>query len=194
MVIDLIRHGEPVGGRRYRGHIDDPLSELGWRQMWQAVGSDCPWAHIYSSPLRRCSEFAAALAARHGVDVTLDERLMEVGFGTWEGHTAEELLRVDATVLDRFYADPVAQRPSGAEPLEGFRDRVTQAWEDILRRRDAEAMLVVAHAGTIRAVISHLLAIPLQYIYRLNISNAGMTRIRLRPGRPVSIDHVNGRH
>ena len=33
-VIDLIRHGEPVGGRRYRGHIDDPLSERGWQQMW----------------------------------------------------------------------------------------------------------------------------------------------------------------
>ena len=32
--IDLIRHGEPVGGRRYRGgRMDDPLSEKGWAQM-----------------------------------------------------------------------------------------------------------------------------------------------------------------
>ncbi|MHB1590203.1 MAG: histidine phosphatase family protein [Sulfuricella sp.] len=36
--IDLIRHGEPVGGRRYRGRTDDPLSEKGWNQMWTAVG------------------------------------------------------------------------------------------------------------------------------------------------------------
>jgi len=28
--IDLLRHGEPVGGKRYRGQIDDPLSEKGW--------------------------------------------------------------------------------------------------------------------------------------------------------------------
>ena len=36
--IDLIRHGEPVGGRKYRGQTDDPLSEKGWEQMWKAVG------------------------------------------------------------------------------------------------------------------------------------------------------------
>jgi len=36
-----MRHGEPVGGRAYRGHsIDDPLSEKGWQQMWDAVGDD----------------------------------------------------------------------------------------------------------------------------------------------------------
>ncbi|MEK6748901.1 MAG: histidine phosphatase family protein, partial [Pseudomonadota bacterium] len=37
-VVDMIRHGEPVGGKRYRGHRDDPLSDIGWRQMREAVG------------------------------------------------------------------------------------------------------------------------------------------------------------
>ena len=37
--IDLIRHGEPVGGRRYRGQIDDPLSEKGWKQMREECAS-----------------------------------------------------------------------------------------------------------------------------------------------------------
>ena len=38
-IIDLIRHGQPQGGSVYRGHgVDDPLSELGWQQMWKAVG------------------------------------------------------------------------------------------------------------------------------------------------------------
>ncbi len=37
--IDIIRHGEPIGGPRFRGHgVDDPLSEKGWEQMWNAVG------------------------------------------------------------------------------------------------------------------------------------------------------------
>ena len=35
--IDLLRHGEPLGGGRYRGQMDDALSEKGWQQMWQAV-------------------------------------------------------------------------------------------------------------------------------------------------------------
>ena len=37
-IIDLIRHGEPEGGRAFRGHsIDDPLSEKGWQQMWDVL-------------------------------------------------------------------------------------------------------------------------------------------------------------
>lgn len=32
--LDLIRHGEPVGGRRFRGDaVDDPLSDTGWQQL-----------------------------------------------------------------------------------------------------------------------------------------------------------------
>ena len=41
--LDLMRHGEPVGGRRYRGRTDDPLSEKGWNQMWTAVGDYRGW-------------------------------------------------------------------------------------------------------------------------------------------------------
>ena len=35
--IDLLRHGEPVGGRMLRGATDHPLSETGWQQMTDAV-------------------------------------------------------------------------------------------------------------------------------------------------------------
>ncbi|MEW6253578.1 MAG: histidine phosphatase family protein, partial [Planctomycetota bacterium] len=62
-LIDLMRHGEPVGGRRYRGQVDDPLSEKGWAQMRAAVGEAAPWHHVVSSPLLRCREFAETLAA-----------------------------------------------------------------------------------------------------------------------------------
>ena len=54
-IIDLIRHGQPVGGRRYRGQIDDPLSERGWEQMWSAVRNPAPWEEIICSP-GACSE------------------------------------------------------------------------------------------------------------------------------------------
>jgi alpha-ribazole phosphatase len=56
ITLDFMRHGEPVGGRKYRGQLDDPLSEKGWEQMRAAVGEAWPWTRIVSSPLLRCSE------------------------------------------------------------------------------------------------------------------------------------------
>ena len=57
-LIDLVRHGEPVGGIRYRGQMDDPLSHTGWQEMRKAIGRETPWDAIISSPLLRCRAFA----------------------------------------------------------------------------------------------------------------------------------------
>ncbi len=185
--IDLIRHGEPVGGHRYRGQTDDPLSEKGWRQMWSAVGDQSPWRQIVTSPLLRCGAFAEALSERHGIALTTQPAFKEVRFGVWEGRTAAELDAEEPGVVDRFYHDPVTQRPEGAEPLEAFVERVVAAW-DALVEEDTEAhTLVVTHAGVIRSVLTHILRVPLSHLYRLSVPNAGITRIKLQGSRPPSI-------
>ena len=179
MLIDLIRHGEPVGGRRYRGQLDDPLSEKGWRQMRRAVGDHAPWDRVVTSPLRRCAEFAAELARHHGLPCEEEPQLREVGFGVWEGRTAAELTQEDPEILMRFYRDPVAHRPPGAEPLEEFRQRVVGCWEELLTRRPGSHLLLVAHAGVIRVVLCHVLGMPLERMYIIQVPNAGITRIRV---------------
>ena len=82
--IDLLRHGEPEGGVRYRGDgVDDPLSERGWEQMWAAVGEFADWTHMVSSPLRRCRNFAEAMAKRYGLPLVVDRRVRRMsGSGT----------------------------------------------------------------------------------------------------------------
>ena len=183
-LIDLIRHGEPEGGKRYRGQIDDPLSETGWRQMWDAVGARAPWRRIVSSPLSRCQAFAEQLAARHGLPLSIDARVMEIGFGAWEGRTAEQLRAEDPEQIRRFYHDPVNARPAGAEPLEAFRERVIAAFDELARRHAGEHVLLVTHAGVMRAVVAHVLNAPLEAIYRIDVDYAAITRVRLDAERP----------
>lgn len=192
--IDLIRHGEPEGGRRYRGQIDDPLSEAGWRQMWAAVGDDVPWTAVVTSPLSRCRAFAERLAERHALPLAVDARLMEIGFGAWEGRTAEQLRAEDPEQIRRFYHDPVRARPAGAEPLADFRARVVAAFDDLARRRAGEHLLVVTHAGVMRALVAHVLGAPLEAIYRIEVAYAALTRIRLDGERPPTlVAHAGGR-
>ncbi|KFI22417.1 alpha-ribazole phosphatase [Nitrosococcus oceani] len=178
-LIDLIRHGEPVGGHRYRGHRDDPLSEKGWSQMRAAVGEDCPWDRIISSPLKRCAEFAHELSQRYGRPLQLDERLKEISFGAWEGSTAAEVREREPEAFRRFYEDPVRHTPPGAEPFLDFRDRVIAAWEELLNRHGGEHVLVVAHAGTMRMMIRYVLGMPLETVFRIHVPNAGISRIQV---------------
>ena len=177
--LDLMRHGEPVGGRKYRGQTDDPLSEKGWAQMRSAVGNHCPWQAVISSSLARCADFSRELAERHQLPLEIDARLTELGFGAWEGRTPDQLIAADPEILIRFRRDPVAHAPPGAEPLTAFRDRIISAWISLLEHHGGKHVLVVAHAGVIRMVVAYVLHVPLQHLFRLQVPNAGITRIRL---------------
>lgn len=178
--IDLLRHGEPVGGRRYRGQIDDPLSDRGWQQMRAAVAERRDWDIIVTSPLRRCAEFAAELAARHGLPLNREPRLMEIGFGSWEGRTADEIRGRDAQLIERFWRDPVANRPEGAETIMDFHARVSNAWRDLLAAYPGKRILIVGHAGITRMILSLVLDSPPQHMFRIQVENAGLTHIRVR--------------
>jgi len=175
--IDLIRHGEPVGGKRYRGQIDDPLSEKGWAQMRRAVADHHPWDAIVCSSLTRCRAFAEEVAARHALPVTQEPRFMEIGFGDWEGCTAAELLEDDPQALYRFWSDPLNNTPPNAETLADFETRVLQGWNEVLKNHQGQHVLLVGHAGVIRMIIRHLLDMPLDRMFRLQVDLAGLSRI-----------------
>jgi alpha-ribazole phosphatase len=191
--LDLMRHGEPVGGRRYRGQIDDPLSEKGWAQMRAAVGEAAPWTRIVSSPLLRCRAFAESLADRHGLPLAFDDRLKEVGFGEWEGRSAAEIEQDAPGTLARFKADPVNARPHGAEPLADFHARVTTGLEGLLAQHAGQHVLLVGHAGVIRMALAWALHIPLEHAYRIEVASATLTRLRFDAGRASLIFHGSPR-
>lgn len=175
--VDIIRHGEPVGGRMYRGHRDDPLSELGWKQMNQAVENFSAWQAICSSPLMRCSAFAEQLANKIDVPWQLDDRFKEIHWGAWEGKTSHAICADQPDKLFRFRADPVRLRPKGAEDIRDFKQRILDGWLDLINQHHGKHVLLVAHAGVIRAIISIVLDTPVQNMFNIKVANACVTRI-----------------
>ena len=188
--IDIIRHGEPEGGRRYRGYsVDDPLSETGWQQMWDAVPENPVWEHIISSPLLRCQKFAEALAESMNIEYTVIDNLKEIGFGSWEGRTPEEIIENEGDALERFLKDPVNNRPEGAEPLDDFAERVWSVYQQVVDQYQGKHVLVIAHAGVIRAITSKILGMSLDDVYsRLKIEYAAVATTRVPQGKqPVMV-------
>lgn len=187
--IDVIRHGEPLGGRRYRGSgIDDPLTEKGWQQMWGAMPEQPAWELIITSPLARCLDFGLALGEKLDVPVSVNDALKEIGFGAWEGLTPDEIIATDSHALERFYHDPINNRPEGAEPLETFSDRVWQAYQSIIEEHRGKHILIIAHAGVARAVAGNILEMPLHDVYsRLKIEYAAIISTLIEADSPAKM-------
>ncbi|MEW7977932.1 MAG: alpha-ribazole phosphatase family protein [Candidatus Sedimenticola endophacoides] len=185
--IDLLRHGQPVGGRRYRGQRDDPLSERGWEQMWHAVSGATPWQQIISSPLIRCHAFAQALSERLEIPLVADERLRELGYGQWEGKSPAQLKEHDPQILSRYFHAPYTHRPPGAEYIGDFITRVAAAYDEALSLHRGKHLLIVAHAGVIRAIIARELKAPPEALFRMHVETAHLSRIRIDGERPPTL-------
>ncbi len=187
--IDLIRHGEPEGGTRFRGWKNDPLSAKGWQQMRQATAGHTPWDLIITSPLVRCSAFAEELSERTGIPVVKEDRLKEIGFGQWEGRTSDELYAESPEVLNHFWRSPAENPPPGGEPMVLFQSRVESAWQDIQIHNEGRHILVVAHGGVNRFIIGKVLGIPIRNLFRMEYPFAGISRIRVEEGYARLVFH-----
>lgn len=178
--IDLLRHGD-TGHRSYRGQLDDSLLDQGWRQMREAArGRD--WDAIVSSPLQRCAAFAQELSFQRGLPLSLDARLREYHFGAWQGKAVDAIAAEEGDALARFWGDPVAYPPPGAERFGDFTARLTAAADEIARDYAGRRVLVVTHGGVIRLL--RCLSVGRRYTDMLNIdvAHASLHALSWPPG------------
>ena len=163
----LVRHGHSsangdgvLAGRLPGIH----LTERGREQVRTLAGafSGVPLARVVSSPLERCVETAAPIAAAAGLDLRIEPELQECAYGAWTGRPLSELVKEPlwATVQD----DPEGARfpdheAYAAESLREMAVRVVGA----VRRIDAEVAVehgddalwvAVTHGDLVKAVLA----------------------------------------
>lgn len=160
MKLYIIRHGQTdwnVAGK-IQGRQDIPLNDAGRRQA-QALASGMklrPVTAIYSSPQLRAMETAEAVAALQGVAIRSLPQLVEIGYGQWEGRTAEDILTTDRELYESWWQHPATVAPPGGETLNQVDERCRQAWS-VIRDNMTGDTAVVSHGGTLAHFIVHLL-------------------------------------
>ena len=185
-LIDILRHGEPLGGARYRGRTDDALSKTGWQQMTDTVNlktanKSAPWTHIISSPLSRCADFARLLSETHQLELLTEPRFAEIDFGDWEGLTSQQIMDHDSEQLLQYWDNPIDNTPPNGESLNDFRSRVIAAWSDLLSvhtSTENKHLLLITHGGTLRIIMSHVLTMPLTALFKLDVPYACLSRFQ----------------
>jgi broad specificity phosphatase PhoE len=159
--IYFVRHGETdwnVEGR-LQGQRDIPLNDLGCVQAeeagrrLQALVRQVEDLDYVASPMTRTRETMEVLRTTLGLHPTayrLDERLVELTFGSWEGMTWKEVRKAEpqaaaARERDKWGYAP----PGGGESYAMLADRVRPILNDLTR--DA---VIVGHGGVARAFLA----------------------------------------
>jgi len=161
-----IRHGETdwnVEGR-LQGRRDIPLNAKGrtqarrcgeiLRELLARDGPDASGLDFVSSPLGRARTTMEIVRSALGIApyaYRIDERLIEIGFGTWEGSTTKELRRQDPDTYAARERDKWRFAPPQGESYADVSLRV-DAWYRAL----SGDSVAVAHGGTLRGLVAAL--------------------------------------
>jgi alpha-ribazole phosphatase len=102
---------------------------------------------IVSSPAGRCRSIALDLAPRLGLPLCVDDRLVELSVGAWEGRSWAEIEATDGARLATWMRDWESAAPPGGETLADLEARVRAAAEET-----TQPTLWLTHAGVIRTL------------------------------------------
>ncbi len=195
-LIYLLRHGAVVGAetRRFIGHLDVPLSDLGERQCRAQAArlGGVKLAAVFSSDLARARRSAQIVGAPHGLTPVELPALREMAMGRWDGLTAAEIRAREPEA----FADWMARVgefpfPEG-ESVPDLVARAVPAFEALVGAHAGQAIAVVAHGGTNRALLCHAFGLPLGRLLAFGQDYAALTVLQAGP-RGWALHRLNER-
>lgn len=193
----LLRHGETTfnaDGNRYCGRTDAELTEKGMAQArrMEALLGDVQFDAVYASPLKR-SYITAEVAIRGRHTVNIEERLIELDFGGWEGKTRPEFVAENPALWEDWSEAPdlVKAGGTGDTALSVVR-RVDDFFEEMKTRHKGKTILVVAHNGVNRLYLAYKLGMPLKNYRRIVQENSALTIVEFGGGVEFSLLKLNG--
>ncbi|WP_406257396.1 bifunctional RNase H/acid phosphatase [Streptomyces nigra] len=180
----LLRHGETplTPQKRFSGSGgSDPALSAAGREQAERVGAALARRGtvqaIVSSPLARTRETAGIVAARLGLDVTVEEGLRETDFGAWEGLTFGEVRERYPDDLTAWLADPEARPTGGGESFAATAERVAAARDKLIAAYAGRTVLLVTHVTPIKTLVRLALGAPPESLFRMELSAASLSAI-----------------
>ncbi|SBS77916.1 conserved hypothetical protein [uncultured Mycobacterium sp.] len=191
----LLRHGQTEFSRerRYSGRGNPELTETGRSQAAAAArylaergGIDA----VITSPLQRAYDTATAAATALGLDVTVDDDLIETDFGAWEGLTFGEARERDPDLHGHWLRD-TSLRPPDGESFDDVQQRVQRLRTRILAEHPGKAVLVVSHVTPIKTLLRLALDAGTGVLHRLHLDLASLSIAEFYPDGNASVRLVN---
>lgn len=193
MTVILLRHGRStantsgvLAGRSEGVALDD----AGRAQAADLVGrlADVELVAAVRSPLLRCEQTLAPLAAAHGLAPEVDDRLVEVDYGTWTGRAIKDLLQ--EPLWKTVQHQPSATVFPDGEGLADVQTRAVAAVREADRRFAEQygpgaVWVACSHGDVIKAVVADALGTHLDQFQRIVVAPASVSIVTYGPDRPL---------
>ena len=176
MKLLLIRHALPERVENTDGPADPGLTEVGRQQARRLAA----WLegehidHVAASPKLRAIETAEPLAAGRSLEIETVAGFAEID-GSSNTYIPYEQMRRERHEIWRHLHSGNWKEAGFTDP-ERFRDEVAKAFAAWEADHAEHTVAVVAHSGTINALVSHLLGI--ENVFFFSLEYTGLCRLR----------------
>jgi broad specificity phosphatase PhoE len=152
-----LRHGATDWNRQgwFQGRTDNPLNDDGIAQAHAAAEKlrTIELGHVISSPLLRAVQTAEIIANIAAKTVTIDQGLIELDFGSFEGKPVRELMTQHGKNNAQGLVDML---PSDSEPWADVASRAMRSVGQWLDRHPQDEILFVCHDAVMQSVVQTL--------------------------------------
>jgi probable phosphoglycerate mutase len=183
--IYLLRHGqiEQSEPRRFVGQQDLPLTCAGQAQALRMaqILETVRFSRIFSSPLSRAVQTASCIAARQIQPVVSIPDLAEISLGQWDGLTVEEVRQRFPGQYEERGRAIASFRPPGGESFNDLAQRAVPCFTGLVENNPGP-LLIVAHAGINRVLLSRIQGLPLAELLCISQDYCCLNIIRWQDG------------
>jgi probable phosphoglycerate mutase len=196
--IIFLRHGQAKNNtdRILAGRtLGVPLTDTGIKQAEQTgkLLEDMNISAIYSSPIQRAKHTAEIVGEHNSVDVTIDDRLIELDMGKFTGVPYDEIFASHGNVFMKFYNDELEIAHNGVETFADVKKRVLGIVDHVIEKHPDENVVLVTHMDPIKAMLSTIVDLSPTNLFELIIANASLSIFKEKD-RKFSLSGINVMH
>ena len=145
---------------------------------------------IYSSPIERARHTAEIVGKHNSLDVTIDDRLIELDMGKFTGVPYDEIFTSHGNVFMKFYNGELEIAHNGVETFSEVKKRVLGIVDHVIENHPDENVVLVTHMDPIKAMLSTVIDLTPTNLFELIIANASLNIFR-EYKRKFSISGLN---
>jgi len=193
--IIFLRHGQAKNNleRILTGRTPGvPLTEKGIDQAEKAAKflEHMNISAIYSSPIERAKHTAEIVGKHNSLDVTIDDRLIELDMGKFTGVPYDEIFNSHGNVFMKFYNGELEIAHNGVETFSEVKKRILGIVDHVIENHPDQNVVLVTHMDPIKAMLSTVVDLTPTNLFELIIANASLNIFR-EYKRKFSISGLN---